>query len=302
MQKRMAIDIRNLDWSLIAAFVAVAEHGSLSAAARAMGSTQPTLGRQIKALEKQLGTPVFQRTPRGFDLTDTGVSLLPSAMAMRDAANDLALTVAGKTNSLAGTVRITASVATSLYHLPRIIADIRAAEPDIAIELVPSDDTRNLLYREADIAVRMYEPTQLDLVTRYLGDFTITMCAAASYIARHGAPKSPEAFLAHDFVGYDADDRMIKGFQQAGFPVDRDFFKVRCDDNAGYLELVRAGCGIGFAQHRIVEGDPTLVAIETDFELPTLPVWLTAHEAMRQSPRIKRVWDLLAAGLKPLVS
>ena len=135
----MDADLRNLDWSLIAAFVAVAETGSLSAAARAMGSTQPTLGRQIKALERQLGTLVFQRNPRGFDLTDTGASLLPAALAMRDAANELALTVAGKTTSLEGTVRITASVATSIYHLPRIIADIRQQEPDIAIELVPSE-------------------------------------------------------------------------------------------------------------------------------------------------------------------
>ncbi len=294
--------LRNLDWSLIAAFVAVADHGSLSAAARALGSTQPTVGRQIKALEDQLGTSLFQRNPRGFDLTETGASLLPAAMAMRTAANDLALTVAGKTESLAGTVRITASVATSVYHLPSIIADIRAKEPEIAIELVASDDSRNLLYREADIAVRMYQPTQLDLVTKHLGDFHLGIYAAKSYIARRGIPQSPEAFLEHEFVGYDADTRIVEGFRDAGFQVDRDFFSVRCDDNVAYWELVKAGCGIGFAQHHIGAPSPEVERIETGFVLPTLPVWLTAHQAMRQTPRIRRVWDLLAEGLKPLVS
>lgn len=298
----MEKDLNTLDWSLIAAFVAVAEGGSLSAAARAMGSTQPTLGRQIKALEGQLGATLFQRNPRGFDMTDVGASLLPAAMAMRAAANDLALTVAGKTASLAGTVRITASVATSVYHLPSIIADIRQQEPEIAIELVASDESGNLLYREADIAVRMYQPTQLDLVTRHLGGFPLGVFAAKSYLARRGRPQTPEDLMAHDFVGYDADTRIIDGFRAAGFPVDRDFFNVRCDDNCGYLELIRAGCGLGFAQKTILADDPTVEEINLGFEIPPLPVWLTAHQAMRQTPRIRRVWDLLAEGLKPLVT
>ena len=298
----MAADLRNLDWSLVAAFVAVAETGSLSAAARQLGSTQPTLGRQIKALEQQLAETLFQRTARGFDLTEMGAALLPAAIAMRDAANDLALTVAGKSASLAGTVRITASVATSVYHLPPIIADIRAKEPEIEIELVASDKSGNLLYREADIAVRMYQPKQLDLVTRHIGGFAIGIFAAKSYIARRGLPQSQDEFFRHEFVGYDADMRIVDGFRDAGFTVDRTFFAVRCDENIANWELVRAGCGIGFAQRNIAARDPDIVEIEMGFPIPAIPVWLTAHQAMRQTPRIRRVWDLLAEGLQPLVT
>lgn len=294
--------LKNLDWSLVSAFLAVADTGSLSAAARDLHTTQPTIGRQIKALEAQLGLSLFQRNPRGLSLTDMGAALVPAATAMRDAANDIALTAAGQTTQLAGTVRVTASVVASVYHLPAIIADIRAAEPQIAIELVASDDSRNLLYREADIAVRMYKPTQLDLVTRHLGDVPLAIFAAKSYIAQRGTPQGPDDMMQHDFVGYDQDQRIIDGFRDAGIPITRDFFKTRCDDQIAYWELVRAGCGIGFAQRdfgRRVEG---VVEIDMGFPLPALPVWLTAHQAMRQTPRIRRVWDLLAAGLKPLVS
>jgi len=260
------------------------------------------LGRQIKTLEHRLGVTLFNRNPRGFSLTDTGTALMPAATAMRDAANTLALTAAGQTESLAGIVRITASVAASVYHLPQIIADIRRAEPDIAIELVSSDESRNLLFREADIAVRMYQPTQLDLVTRHLGEIELGVYAAQSYIDRYGTPEKPEDLLSHTFVGYDTDTRIIDGFRGSGFPVDRDFFAVRCDDNIAYWELVRAGCGIGFAQKHLGDPDPNMVALDLGFPLPTLPVWLTAHQAMRQTPRIRRIWDLLAEGLKPLVS
>jgi DNA-binding transcriptional LysR family regulator len=291
-----------LDWSLVQAFLAVAETGSLSAAGRLLGTSQPTLGRQIKTIEAQLGAELFYRQPRGFALTQTGAELVAPARAMQDAVRQIALTAAGQQVRLEGTVRITASVAFSVIHLPPIIAGIRRSEPQIAIELVASDDSRNLLYREADIAVRMYRPTQLDLVTQHIGDIPLGIFAAHSYIAKRGLPGSVDDLLHHDFVGYDTNSDIITGFNAAGVPIDRDFFKTRCDDNIAYWELVRAGCGIGFAQAEIGRSDPTITQIDLGLPLPTLPVWLTAHEAMRQTPRIRRVWQLLQEGLSPLVS
>jgi len=291
----------DIDWSLIQAFLAVAETGSLSSAARVLGASQPTLGRQIKQIEAQLGADLFQRQPRGLALTETGAALVAPARAMRDAVGQISLCAAGQQAALKGTVRITASTATSCYHMPTIIADLRAREPEIEIELVPSDDTRNLLYREADIAVRMYRPTQLDLITQHIGDIPLGMFAAKSYLAGRGLP-TPETIMDHDFVGYDTNPAILEGLQNAGFPIDRSFFGVRCDDFIAYWELVRAGCGIGFSQANVGHADPTIEEIDIGFPLPTLPIWLTAHEAMRQTPRIRRVWDLLVQGLKPLVS
>lgn len=290
------------DWSLVQAFLAVAEEGSLSGAARTLGASQPTLGRQIKALEQQLDAALFTRQARGFALTDTGAALVAPARQMRDAMGQIALTAAGRSAQMQGTVRLTASVMTSQMHLPRIIAAIREKEPLIDIELVPSDDSRNLLYREADIAVRMYRPTQLELVTQHIGDIPIVICAAKRYIARRGPLLDLADLPNHDFVGFDLNPAIIEGFAMVGAEVTRDFFKVRCDDQAAYWHLVRAGCGIGFSQRDIAENDPDIEIIDLGFDIPQLPIWLTAHEAMRETPRIRRVWELLADGLRPLVS
>ncbi len=298
----MAKPLSSVDWSLVQAFLAVAEEGSLSAAARVMGASQPTLGRQIKALEQQLEAQLFQRQAKGYVLTGTGASLMEPARTMRSAMNDIALAAAGQSGRIEGTVRVTASMMTSQYHLPPLIADIRRAEPRIAIDLVPSDESRNLLYREADIAVRMYRPTQLDLVTQHVGDIPLVICAAKSYLQGRGPFRGAADLPNHDFVGFDANPNIIDGFKAAGFDVTRDFFKVRCDDHATYWNLVRQGCGVGFAQQGIAEADPLVEVLDIGFEIAPLPIWLTAHQAMRETPRIRRVWDLLAQGLKPLVS
>ncbi len=291
----------DLDWSLVQAFLAVAETGSLSAAARILGASQPTLGRQIGTIEAQLGADLFHRRPRGFDLTETGASLVAPARAMRDAVNQITLTAAGQSARLEGAVRITASVALSVYHLPAIIARIRVAEPRIAIDITPTNNATNLLFREADIAIRMFRPTQLDLVTQHIGEIGLSAFAAHSYLQRRGVPTA-DTVLQHDFVGFDQDPTIVDGFRTGGMAVTRDWFKTRCDDNVVYWELVRAGCGIGFAQTSIGRADPGLAEIDLGFPLPPLPVWLTAHQAMRQSPRIRRVWDMLAEGLRPLVT
>jgi DNA-binding transcriptional LysR family regulator len=302
MHKRMDKNSHTLDWSLAAAFLAVAETGSLSAAARRLGATQPTIGRQIKAMEQQLGAELFHRISRGLTLTATGAQLVEPARAMRDASNQITLRAAGQSATLKGTVRITASMATSAYHLPEIIADIRAAEPEIEIELAPSDESSNLLFREADIAVRMYRPRQEDLITQHIGNIPFGIFAAKSYLKRRGPLTTPAQIRDHDIVGYDADTSIIDGMRDASIPVDRHFFKVRCDDFIVYWNLVRAGCGIGFAQRSVGLADPDMIEIDLGLPIPELPIWLTAHEAMRHTPRIRRVWDMLATGLAPLVS
>lgn len=290
-----------LDWSLIRAFLAVADTGSLSAAARQLGTSQPTLGRQIKTLEADLNADLFHRQPRGLVLTETGAKLMEPARAMAEAMQRLTMTAAGQQSDMTGTVRITASIVMSANYLPAIISDLRTAEPAIAIDLVPSDDTRNLTFREADIALRMYRPSQLDLVTQYLGEIELGLFASADYLARRGMP-TLDNLMDHDFVGYDTDMRIIDGFSAAGFPVTRDFFKVRCDDPLTYWSLIRAGCGVGFHQVALGSDDPAIRRIDLGFDLPTLPMWLTAHEVMRQTPRIRRVWDALRDGLTPLAS
>jgi DNA-binding transcriptional LysR family regulator len=298
----MAERIFKLDWSLVQTFLMVAETGSLSEAARRLGISQPTAGRQVKLIEEALEVTLFNRQPRGLALTETGRAILPHAQAMADAQHALALAAAGRTETLSGPVRVTASVFTAHHHLPPILAKLREDEPEITIDLVATDSSENLLYREADIAVRMYRSEQLDIVTKYLGEMRIGLFASKRYVARRGVPQTFEEFFDHDVVGYDRSDLILRGIRNMGIDAQREWFTTRTDHQSVYWELTKAGCGIGIGQRHVGEADPDLVHILPDLVLPTLPLWLAAHEAVRRTPRIRRVWQALEDGLKPSVS
>ena len=287
----------DLDWAFVPSFLAVAETGSLSAAARQTGQSQPTVGRHIKALEAQLGVELFRRIPKGLELTEAGMDILTYAREMKQAAARLRLAAEGRDEEASGTVRITASVVTSYFTLPPIIAKMRRDWPQIAIELVPSDTTENLIFREADIAVRMYRPTQPDVIARQLGERRIGLYAARAYLERAGRPRDLEELLQLDFVGYDRNDTIIHTMADMGVDVSREFFPVRCDDQAAHWNLVRAGCGVGGMQMVIGDADPLLEQVMPEIELPTLPIWLVAPDALRTNARIRKVWDGLARAL-----
>ncbi|MGR3760929.1 LysR family transcriptional regulator [Roseobacteraceae bacterium NS-SX3] len=295
------MDSPRTDWSLIQSFLAVAETGSLSAAARRLSRSQPTLGRHIRALEADLGASLFDRRPRGLELTETGRQLLPMAQDMHAQMHAISLAAAGRSQRLEGTVRITASVFVSHYILPPVLAQIRAAEPAIELELVPDDTPGNLLFRAADIAVRMYRPAQLDLVARRIGDLPLGIFAAKSYLARRGRPKTAEELWEHELVGYDENDLILRTVRGMGWPVERRRFATRCDNQAVYWQLVRAGCGIGFSQAGTGRADPAVEELDLGIAIPPLPVWLAAHETMRSTPRVARVWEILAPSLAEAV-
>ncbi|MEP2766716.1 MAG: LysR family transcriptional regulator [Paracoccaceae bacterium] len=294
-------DPQSMDWSLVQSFLMVAETGSLSEAARRLNQSQPTIGRHIRALEKQLQTSLFERHQRGLNLTNEGAALVPHAKSARDSMQALRLTAAGQESQMEGTVRIACSIFAAHHILPGIIADMRALEPGIDFEIAPSDDSENLLYREADIAVRMYRPTQLDIVTRHIGDIPIGVFAAHRYLKRIDAPVEIENFFAHDVVGFDQGMLILNVMRALGVQAKPSDFAVRCDNQSAYWELVRAGCGIGFAQVNVGRAEPKVTEIDLGLTLPPLPVWLAAPEAMRQVPRLSRVWNLLADGLTEYV-
>lgn len=295
-------DLKSIDWSLIRTFLAVAETGSLSAAARKTGSSQPTIGRHIRSIEEACASELFHRHARGLELTELGRALLPEARKMQEAMQGFAIAAAGASQSLSGVVRITASVFMAQYVLPEIIAEMRYAEPDIQIELVASDSSENLLFREADIAVRMYRPTQLDMIARPLGEISLGLYASEVYAARAGLPQIPAELQEHDLIGYDRNDLMIRSMREAGWPVTRDWFNIRCDNQSVYWALVIAGGGIGFCQNNVARATSGIVEVMPDLTLPKLPVWLTAQQTMRHTPRVSRIWDLLVEGLAPFVS
>ena len=274
--------------------------GRYPGAARALGGSQPTMGRHVSALEHDLGVRLFDRTASGLELTPTGIELLEYARRMAEAASRLSLVADGRSESIAGTIRITSSEIVAHYVLPDVLRALRDAEQDIEIELVASDRTENLLQREADIAVRMYRPTQADVFARKVGDLHIGMFAARSYVERRGIPQSLEDFRKHDVIGYDRNDQIIRGFRAAGLDVDRRFFSFRCDNQVVCWRMVVAGYGIGSNQVQIGEAEPRVTRLHVDAGLPILPIWLTAHSELKTSRRVRTVFDFLAEHLSHL--
>lgn len=293
----MKESINSVDWALVRSFCAVADTGSLSGAARQLGQSQPTIGRHIKAMETTLGVELFRRDARGLELTATGLELLHYGIEMQQAANGLSLAAAGKAEDLRGTVRITASVVFSQYLLPKIVARIRQKLPEVSIEIVATDSTENLIFREADIAIRMYRPTQLDVITQHVKDQALALYANRTYLDRVGRPSSLEGLQKLDFVGFDRNDLMIRAMRDFGMDVDREFFPVRCDNQAVHWRLVCEGCGIGAAQTVVGDAEPLVEKLNLGVTIPAIPIWLAAPEVLRSSIRVRRVWDILVQEL-----
>ncbi len=287
----------DLDWAKVQSFASVAAHGSLSAAARATGGSQPTLSRHISSLEEDLGVRLFDRTSEGLVLTAAGREIHEEAMAMSEAANQLALIASGRSSDVKGTVRLTASESFAAYILPELLVELRQQEPQIAIELVASNHTENLLKREADIAIRMYRPTQNDVFTRKVGELPLGIFGSKDYLARRGEPREVEDILKHDFVGYDRDEDIITGFRARGIAIDREFFALRTDAQYVHLEMVLAGYGLGILQVANALRHPSLQRVFEDQVALSLPIWLTAHAELKTSVRVRRVFDFLAEKL-----
>ena len=209
------------DWNLVRSFLAVLEHGSLLGAARALQSSQPTMGRHVAELEAQLGTVLFERTGRGLQPTATALRLADSARAMEAGAHALARGVSGAQAGASGTVRISASQPVACLLLPPLLLRMRQQLPDIQVELVASNEVSNLLRREADIALRMVQPDQSSLVARRIGSVALGAFAHRDYLRRRGTPRQPTDLLAHELVGNDRNEDILRGFAALGHPVGR---------------------------------------------------------------------------------
>ena len=286
-----------LDWTLLRSFLAVVDAGSLSAAADRLGLVQPTVGRHIRELEETLDTPPFRRQPRGLEPTPAALDLVEDARRMGEAALALERKASGTGDSLAGTVRVTASRMVATYLLPGIVAALHVEEPDVDIEIVASDETQNLLRRDADIALRMYEPRQPQLIRRRIGDLPLAVYASPAYLARRGTPTRLVDLLEHDVIGLDRADDLLQGFARAGLPVPREWFPIRCDDHVVGWQMVIAGAGIGFVQVPIADAEPRVVRLPVEDIGFALPLWLAYHEDLKPSRRIRFVADRLAEGL-----
>ncbi|HSZ10749.1 MAG TPA: LysR substrate-binding domain-containing protein [Rhizomicrobium sp.] len=284
-------------WDHYRSFLAVIREGSLSAAARALALTQPTLGRHIDELEKSLRASLFARSPHGLAPTAAALDLVPHAEAMASAAAALERAASGEAAELKGAVRITASEIIGAEVLPPILAQFRELHPQIVIELVLSNRNQDLLRRDADIAIRMVRPTQNALIAKRLGRVKIGLYVHRAYVERHGLPDSIASLTGHAIIGFDRDDSSFRALGAIGLPVVRDIYAFRTDSDHAQLAALRAGLGIGGAQVGIAAREPDLISVlprEIGF---SLEMWLAMHESLRANRRVRLLFDYLADAL-----
>jgi DNA-binding transcriptional LysR family regulator len=291
------MDMHVPDWHLFRAFLAVVREGSLSSAARALGTTQPTMGRQVAALEASLGVVLFTRSLGGLSPTEAGLRLIPSVEAMAAAAEAAQRSASGEVDEARGTVRITASEIIGGEVLPSILADLQALHPGIAVELALSNRNEDLLRGDADIAVRMVRPTQGALVAKQIGRIDVGLYAHRHYLTAHPMPRSLQDLGQHALIGYDRDQAYARMVETMGATVTRDRFAFRSDSDLAQLAALRAGCGIGACQLGIARKDETLVPVLHDALIFSMEAWVATHPDLRSNRRIRLTFDHLAAAL-----
>ncbi|MDG3576070.1 LysR family transcriptional regulator [Rhizobium sp. YJ-22] len=296
----MATDLSNWDW--YRTFLAVLEEGSLSAAARALGLTQPTAGRHIEALERHLGLPLFTRSQQGLLPTEAARRLQPQAKLMATTAASLMRMASGERDGISGTVRISASDVVGVEVLPPILAALQGEHPGLTVELSLSDKIEDLLRREADIAVRMTAPRQEVLLVRTVGPVALGLHARRDYLDRHGMPETPNDLARHRLIGFDRETAFIRAAMDALPMLSGLSFAFRSDNNLAQLAAIRAGMGIGLCQVPLARREPDLVRLfAKEIDLP-LETHVVMHEDMKSARRCRLVFDALVQGLKTFIA
>ena len=288
------------DWTLLRSFLEVLRTGSQSQAAKRLGLTQPTVRRHIEALERELGRTLFLRSASGLRPNELALSMRASAEAMEAEAAFIERR-ASAGDGIARTVRISTSRIVAAEALPSMLANLRDVEPALRFEIDDNNDQRDLVHREADVAVRMVRPTQLDLVQRNVGEVKIGLYAHRSWIEHHGHPNDvAELGERGALLGFDRDP-LLERLWSAHFPdLHAGSFALRCDNEATLLAALRAGVGVGACHRPVAARDADLVPVLPEWTA-ALGMWVVTHADLRHDPRTSRVFEHLCRGLADYV-
>ena len=197
-------------------------------------------------------------------------------------------------------MRISASQIVATDILPTILSEIHAQEPDIQIEVVATDETDNLLRREADIALRMYQTTLLDVIAKKITEIELGIYGAHSYLECINMPPATSNLIDHDLIGCDRSESIIDGMRKMGYEITRDVFKFRSDDQVVCWQMVLAGFGIGFNQVVIGDAGSRVQRIAPAMPMGTMPIWLAAHSGLKINSRVRYVFEVHYARIHKL--
>jgi len=283
-----------LNWDDLRITLAIAEHGTLSAAAVHLRISHPTLSRRLQLIERRLGTRLFERTPSSLRLTAAGEDMRQMALRLRDDIAALERRIGGRDAGPEGAIRLTAPDAVAEYLLPGVLAALCKEHPGLAIDLLVSNQVVSLAQRAADIALRVTDAPTESLRGRRVG--TVAM---AVYAARDlSVPQTSASYAGTPWVGFDAALACSgPGAWVARNVADGDI-RFRANTLLAAAQAVRSGIGCGVLPCFVGGSLPDVVRIGEPLPALSLPLWLLVHPEMARLPRIRRASDALAAKLR----
>lgn len=286
------------DWNLLRSFIAVYETGTLTEAARRLGTTQPSVGRHVRELEGALGEALFVRLPGRLRPTEQAHALHGVVATMKSSALEAERLFADAHEVLVGCVRVAASEVYATHVIAPILAGMLAEQPELEIELSVSNRADNLLRRDADIAVRFFRPEQENVIASHVGTTELGLFAHERYLARYGEPDS-FALPAHAFVaGFDRESVPVGPLIKGEAPDQPIRFRLRTDAILARYAAVETGLGVGAYLVDVAAERPGLKRILADRFGQPQDVWLCAHPELRRSASMRFVWGRLEHALR----
>lgn len=283
--------MHSFDWNDLRYFLAIHREGTLAGAARKLRVQHSTVGRRLETLEKTLGAALFTRTPDGFLLTEAGSQILASAKEAERALTAIERRVAGTDARLDGVVRLTTSEAFSGF-LVRHLAELHARHPGLIVEILSGNRVLDLSRGEADIALRLAETTQPDLICKRVGDISWALYAAESYIQRRGAPPSAVDLSGHDVIAFDETMSNIPGALWLNEHAAGTNVILRGNSIVSVLNATIIGMGLAALPCFLAEVEPTLRRLVPE-TLGSREIWLVFHPDVARIARVRRVIDFV---------
>jgi molybdate transport repressor ModE-like protein len=277
-----------MDWDRIRIFLAVARSGQILGAARQLGLNHATVGRQLTALEQEVGSPLVERQTNGCVLTPAGEVLMQSAERVESELLRAGTLISGATGSLTGTVRVGAPDGLGNYFLARNLGGLAVRHPELTIQLVPLPRTFSLSRREADIVVTLDRPKQGKLIVRKLTDYSLSVYASSDYVARHGPIAAPDDLDGHLFVTHVEDFVYSRALDYAAELGRRMRRHYECGSVVAQMEAVRAGHGIGILHDYAALQYPELRRLLPALRF-TRTYWLMSHPDTHDTRRVAEV-------------
>ncbi|MCT4608113.1 MAG: LysR family transcriptional regulator [Pelagimonas sp.] len=289
-----------MDWDKLRIFHAVADAGSLTHAGDSLHLSQSAVSRQIRALEESLDTTLFHRHARGLILTEQGELLFDATQAMSKRIDAATARIHDSEEEVFGELKVTTTQGFGAIWLAPRLAKFYEQYPDLNIDLMLEERVLDLPMREADVAIRMKEPSQADLVRKKLMAVRMRMYASPDYLAAHGTPQSIEEIGKHRLICQKSSAAQVAaGSELVQKLLTHDVKSMLTVNNYfGVLQGVISNLGIGVLPDYIIEDFPTMVRVLPDVESVEVPVFLAYPEELRQSKRVAAFRDFVQDEIK----